>query len=532
MSANIVQLRPHGSGFEFEGKLLGAVLELEAEVPEGTSAEEKRVRTIAFKHGLIEACGLTLEDFLSPQTAMAWRVCELLSRRRKEISAETVCSAGVRHSMLSPSHLGWLTELQHANMCTRVQAIQIADDIRAQARARKVKQQLLQEISVIDAGRFHPGRSVDALGNIIRGLATDFAPAETADVDLFELNQQWDDNLRSGQTMLVPTGIRVLDEALGGGTPRNLWGLQGQPGSGKNIAFTTMAKSKVMLDHHTTRKTKLGIVGLENGTAWLTRRWQAEDLDLAQKDIGSKALSKEEAEHKAMVDQRHFELLNRIQVYRYSGVGIGEVVRIIMRWIFENGVTEVLVDNLREFRQVGEYLAHITHVITSLRDVAGRHGIPIGLAIHDMESAVKGKEGPPNPGNMMGGKSPGALMRCVVGTWRKGPWSYRATVTKHEMGEGRWPNGPTCEFKVNYKAGTAYPEAGRMIDLETEEAKDRAELRDRSDVERVEGDERRKRLRARRAAEAAPEKPVVVTPPPAQASLLELPSTTKPEPKT
>jgi replicative DNA helicase len=218
---------------------------------------------------------------------------------------------------------------------------------------------LLQEVSVIDAGRFQPGRAVDALNNIVRGLATDFAPNETADVDLLELNHQWDENVRTGQTMLVPTGIRVLDQALGGGTPRNLWGLQGKPGSGKNMIFTTMAKSKLLVDHHGERRTKLGIVGLENGTAWLTRRWQAEDLGLAQKEIGSKKLSPEEAQHKAQVDQRHFELLNRIHVYRYGGAGIGEVVRRIMRWVFDEGVTEVLVDNLREFKQQGEYVAHI-----------------------------------------------------------------------------------------------------------------------------------------------------------------------------
>lgn len=529
MTAHIVQLRPHGDGFELEGKLLGAVLDLEAEVAEGVSAEDKRLRTIAFKHGLIESCGLAREEFSNPTAATVWRVCELLARRRKDITAETVCSAGVRHGMLSPSHLGWLSELQHVNMCTRAQAVQIAEDIRAQARARKLRCFYEERISIINGGRFHPGREVDALNTAVRSLATDFAPAETADVDLFELNQQWDDNLKSGQTMLVPTGIRVLDLALGGGTPRNLWGLQGKPGSGKNIIFTTMAKSKLMVDHDGARKTKLGIVGLENGTAWLTRRWQAEDLGFAQKDIGSRHLSKEEGERKALVDQRHFELLERIHVYRYAGAGIGEVVRTIMRWLFEEGVTEVLIDNLREFRQIGEYLAHISHVITSLRDVAGKHAIPIGLAIHDMEDQVKGKDGAPNPDKMMGGKSPGALMRCVVGTWRKGLWSYRATVTKHEMGEGRWPNGPTCELKVNYEAGTAYPEAGRLLDLEAEEAKDRAELRDRSDVEAVEGQARRAALKAQRAATAPAEKPAEKPAEPAQASLLEVPASAKPE---
>lgn len=527
MTATVLQLRPPDVGV-LEAELVGAVLELEAEVGEGVSAEEKRTRTIEFKYGLIQACGVSQGDFTSPRAAMAWRVCELLARRRKEISAETVCSAGERTNMLSGADLPWLKELQHASMLTRERAIQIADDIRGQARARNVRRLLLQEVSAIDAGRFQPGRAVDALNHIVRGLATDFAADETADIDLLELNQQWDENVKTGQTMLVPTGIRVLDEALGGGTPRNLWGLQGKPGSGKNMIFTSMAKSKLLVDHNTTRRTKLGIVGLENGTAWLTRRWQAEDLGLAQKEIGSKKLSPEEAEKKAMVDQRHFELLSRVHVYRYGGAGIGEVARRIIGWIFNDGVTEVLVDNLREFKQVGEYVAHIAHVATTLRDLAGRHGIPIGLAIHDMEDAVKGKDGAPNPDKMMGGKGPGALMRCVVGVWRKG-WSYRATITKHEMGEGRWPNGPTCEFKPNYEAGTMEPEAGRLLDLENEEAKERRESKERADEENVDAQERRAAIKAKRKATAPAPEPKPVEPPPAQAALLEVPQSTKPE---
>lgn len=512
MTANIVQLRPHGAGDEVEAKLIGAVLELDD------------------KHSLIEACGLTRDDFTNHRAATVWRVCELLARRRKEVTAETVCSAAVRANMLSAADLGWLKDLQHSNMLTREQAIQIADDVRAQARARNVRRLLEQEISFIDAGRFHPGRAVDALNNIVRGLATDFAEDETADVDLLELNQQWDENVKTGQSMLVPTGIRVLDAALGGGTPRNLWGLQGKPGSGKNMILTTMAKSKLLVDHDTTRRTKLGIVGLENGTAWLTRRWQAEDLNLAQKEVGSKKLSPEEAEHKALVDQRHFELLSRIHVYRYGGAGIGEVARRIMRWIFEEGVTEVLVDNLREFKQVGEYIAHVSHVATTLRDLGGKYGIPIGLAIHDMEDAVKGKEGAPNPDKMMGGKGPGALMRCVVGVWRK-EYAYRATVTKHEMGEGRWPNGPTCEFKPNYEAGTMHPEAGRMLDLKDEESKERRESKERADEESVEAQERRAAIKARRkgsapAVETKVEKPA---PPPQVALELGAVDSKKPE---
>lgn len=509
MGGQIIQLRPFGDGADLESKLIGAVLELDD------------------KHGLIEACGLHRDDFTNHRAAMAWVVCEVLARRRKEITADTVCSRGTLANMLSSADLGWLSDLEHSNMLTREQAIQIADDIRRQARGRNVRRQLQQEIDYIDRGRFNPGRSVDALNNIVRGLATDFAADETADIDLLELNQQWDENVKTGQTMLVPTGIRVLDQALGGGTPRNFWVLQGKPGSGKNMILTSMARAKLLVDHGTTRRTKLGLIGLENGTAWLTRRWQAEDLGLPQKEIGSKVLAPEEIERKARVDQSHFELLRRIHIYRHDGANIGELVRRILGWIFEEDVTEVLIDNLREVKQEREYIAHVAHVVGALRDVAGKYGIPIGLAVHDMEDAVKGKEGPPNPDKMQGGKGPGALSRCTVGVWRKG-FSYRATVTKHEMGEGRWPNGPTCEFKANYEAGTMHAEAGRMLDLEDEEAADRRKLKERADEESVEAQDRRAAIRAARKT-AAPDEPKKAEEAPAQPPLLEVPASTKPE---
>jgi hypothetical protein len=330
--------------------------------------------------------------------------------------------------------------------------------------------------------------------------------------------------------MLVPTGIRVLDQALGGGTPRNLWGLQGKPGSGKNIIFTSMAKAKLMLDHHADRRTKLGIIGLENGTGWLTRRWQAEDLDLSQKEIGSKKLSPEEALRKAEVDQRHFELLKRIHVYRYAGAGIGEVVRRIMRWIFDD----------EHHRGADRQPARVPATGRLPRARDERHHRP-ARSRRQVRHAhrprdprhgerAEGQGRPAEPRQDDGRKEPRrahALRRRRRGARASGPTAPPSRSTR--WARARWPNGPTCEFKPNYTAGTLEPEAGRPLDLDDEEAKERREAKERSDEENVDAQIRRAAIKARRMPKGEPEPEKPAATPPAQAPLLEVPQSKKPE---
>lgn len=495
---------------DVEGKLVGAVLEL----PD--------------KLEIIESSGLVRDDFTNARAAQAWNIIKRMAERRLQVTAETVCSAGRRAQLLTDADLGWLTDLQESNMLNREQALQIAEDIRVASRSRGLRRELQAQCDLLDRGRFSPAYLSGALESMLHTLAVEFTGDEQADTDLLELNEQWRDNIAKGQTMLRPTGIKVLDQILGGGVPRNLYIIQGKPGAGKNALLATSIKARLLADP----TCRIGLFGLESGTAWLSRRWQAEDLGIRLSEVGSKNLTPEQWERKAVLDNAHAELLRRVEVYRHNGAPSTELVRRSKRWIFKCGVTDILIDNLREVkpdpRSRQEYHLQIADTITSFRDLY-RYGVSTGLLVHDTEDSVSqrvGDERAPHPDKMQGGKDPGAKARLVIGLWRKRK-AYRATITKNEMGEASWPNGPTCEFAFNYESATINPDAGRVLDLESEKQKEKREEKDRSLEQSVEDTLRRDALKKKRIAAEAPaeKKPEE---PPAQPTLLEVPPSTKP----
>lgn len=518
MGAEIYQLRPQGNGpdTETEGKFLGAVLEL----PERLE--------------IVETSGLVPEDFRNPRASQTWKVLLVMLKLRLEITAATVVSRGERAQLLSSADRKWLEDLEHSNTLNKDQAIQIAEDIRVESRKRKYRGELQTQLDIVDRGRFSPSQASGALESMLHSLAVEFTGDETAASDLLELNVQWDDNVKKGQTMLRPTGIRVLDEILGGGVPRNLWIIQGKPGAGKNALLATMIRAKLVADP----SCRIGLFGLESGTAWLSRRWQSDDLGVALSEIGSKALTPEQWERKAgVIDPAHQKLLDRVFVYRHGGAPAAELVRRAKRWIFKFQVTDLLIDNLREVkpdpRSRQDYHLQIADTISSFRDLGYKHGVSTGLLVHDTEAPrdhKPGEERPPHPDNMQGGKDPGAKARAVVGIYRIDN-AYCASVTKNESGPAGWPYGPACEFQFQPNSATFNPEGGRILDLKTEAARKRREAKERGDEESVETQERRAAIKAKRKASAPAAKEEKPAELPAQAALLEVPATKKPEPE-
>lgn len=464
--AAVIPLRRSAPSHEIEEKLIGAVLEL----PD--------------KLELMDASGLSRASFSQPRCAVVWMIMRRLSERKLGVNAVTVVSAGKRAQLLADSDLRWLTDVQEANVLTRDQALQVAEDVRIQARAREIRGALMQQVDLIDRGRFAPGHCTDALNTIVSGLALDFARDETAEADLLALNASWDRNVEQGIASYDKTGIRVLDEMIGG-HPKNLFMIQGAPGVGKNAYVSTVLPAQLRLDAHLgpDHWSRTGLIGLESGTKWLTNRMQAEALGIPIREVGSRKLTPEQLDRKARVDQEHFELLKRVEIFSGHGVHRSELIRRAMRWVFTKGVQRIYVDNLREIRhhdprQRMEWWQAVAETVRAWRDFAERYEIPVGILVHDTEERAKpGHELPPDPDKMMGGRDAGARARLVIGLWSKGS-SVRATITKaNDLAEAKWPNGPTMEFQRNFEAGTFAPDGGRRIDVDAERAEERRNKR-------------------------------------------------------
>lgn len=519
MTAEIVPLRAFADGGDIEGKLIGAALELSDERME-----------------ILEGSGLTRDDFRNPRAALAWVIIQRLAQRRMEVTADTVCSAGRRANMLSDGDLRWLTDLQASNLLTKHQAIQVAEDIRVMARARHIRASLQQAIDTIDRGRFHPARLSAELESISSSLATDFALDETAEGELVQLNETWAANIEKGKTNVDPTGFRLLDSIIGG-APENLWFIHGRPGIGKNVVLSTMVRAQLERDGNDSEPSMTGVFLLEDGTSGMLRRWQADDLGIMLRDVGSKRLDTAQLERKGHVDAHHRALLRRIVHYRYDNISRFELRRRAMRMIFKDKVRRIYVDNMKEIdhrdpRARQEHWQQIAETTRVMRNLARDTGVPICILIHDTEETQKeGYEGPPDPRKMSGGQAGGDKARLVLGVWKK-KQSLRITVTKaNEISEAGL-KGPTVELQRNFEAGTANPEGGRIIDLSAEDGQDKREAKQRKREESAEESVLRSALVAEKKAKLLPAgeaKPAEEKKPDPQPALLDVPVSTKPE---
>lgn len=514
---------------------MSVLIPLRPKAPAGSTIEQSvlcAVLNLDEKLQLMEAMGLGRDDFQDQRMGLAWLVSKTLLERRLELTPMTICARGARANLLADDDLRWLIELSALPPPSREQALQLAEEVRIQSRARHVRAQLMSQVETIDRGRFHPGITTGALESIIHGLATDFAPNETADADLLALNATWDSNVSSGRSNFDPTGIRLLDELIGG-HPKNIFFIHGPGGVGKNAYTATVIKSQLLLPANATSRT--GLVGLESGTKWLTNRWQAEGLGIPIREVGSRRLTPEQLAQKTHLDEQHYALLKRVEIFRGHGINRGELQRRIMRWIFQDGVDRVYLDNFREIRHRdprvrNEAWEAAAETVRVLRDMAEKYGIPIGVLIHDnAEAPTQGHERPPNPKEMQGGQDAGARARLVLGMWRKGN-AIRMTVTKANDLAEAGPDGPTIEFQRNFEAGTFSPDGGRLVDLNAEAKREHREKKERDLEDGAHHSIRRAALVAKlkgKLAPAEPPKPVV---PPPQASLLDVPTSKKPEP--
>lgn len=493
MTAEVIQLNAGTKPDEVEGKVIGFLLE---------APPDEKVE-------VIEASGLARDDFASPKIGVVWSMICRLAVRRFEITADTVVSHGRRVGLLGDSDLRWLSGLQEGNLLTKTQALQVAEDIRVLARSRAVRVALMNEVELIDRGRFTPARTAAALESIVHGLATDFSVDESAENELLALNAAWEANAKAGKANLDPTGLRVLDEIIGG-FPENLTFIHGKPGVGKNIIASSIIRAQLERDREDEEPTKTGLFWLEDGTSALLRRWQAEDLGIPLREVGWKPLTEEQWAQKGRIDTRVFELLRRIIHYKHDSISRAELRRRAMRMIFRDKVRRIFVDNMKEidhsdprrFKEGWQQVAETTRV---MRNLSRDTGVPIVMLVHDTEDNEKGegKARPPDPRKMTGGQAGGDRARLVLGAWADGP-SLFITVTKgNEISEAGL-HGPTVELQRNFSAGTVNPEGGRRVDIRAREAEARREAKKRANQEQalntIERQEIAKRIKADKAA--------------------------------
>ncbi len=478
-----------------------------------------------------EAIGLAKDDFSIELIAKAWAIGRKRAERREPVTAETVGSAGLRGGWFNADQVRQLEVLAGTSTLT-IEAFRLAaGDLRTMVRGQRLAASLEAEARTIRSGHWNPGRTAQSLEGLASQLQRDTAPDEDATGDVVELLNTWDTNERAGKSRLLPTRIAVLDAEIGG-VPPGLTVIASSPGVGKTAVLDSMIRAQLEADPDL----HLGFFGLEDGTSHIARRWMAHDTGMLLREVGWAKRTDAQREASERAAERYHPLLNRLHVYRYDTITGSELVARIAGMKAKYGIAGCYVDNLTEVdtssgrhqadRFEKEFQA-VAELGRRLRNLGLREELPIVLLAHVIGALMAGEI--PTPNHLAGGQALARRMRLFFGLWAKGEEIRCTTGKANELG----PVGTTVAFARLKTAALIDPAAGEKINLQQERAIERSTKAKEKQLEQEAAADARAERRAAKKAEAAAKAAAAeaAAAPSAQASLIDVPRTEKPDAK-
>lgn len=502
-AANVVQLRPHARAApELEARILGALFD----------AEDPRAWVVS--------SGLTAAHFSSPRARTIWQIAEHLARLRRKVDAVTVFSAGIAGRLVVDADAEWLAGLQASNVVTTATAwAQMTGDLRELVHRRQMAERLAGIARGLGEG-LPSSVARSQLHQVVQAMVAATAGDDTGATDLMNLTTDWDANNRAGKVAYVPTRIHALDAEIAG-FPANLSLIAGQPGIGKSALLGSIIAAQLMADP----EMRVGLFGLEDGTAWLARRLVAREMGIPLREVGSKPKTGLEDEKLAEVGGKLHPVLERLTTFRHGRVKAADIVHRASNWVAQ-GVRCIYIDHLGEVdhsaggQRWQKDHEGVAETVRQLRDFAVEAQIPVVALAHTARPEGRGdQERPPRMEELAGSSFLERRARLILGLWHKAG-GMRATVLKATEGAP----GATIEFERQLTAALVDPTGGATVNVNAERAQDRRAKQSERTAEQVRAAAERAKLKAKLEAETkAAESPALEQPAAPQASLFAEP---------
>lgn len=508
MSAAVAQLpapRAPTHLVELERKLIGGALHLAP----GTS--------------VFEALALVGGDLSVELWARSWNACRRQAEAGIKYSVETVTSAGLKKGAITVEQARELEQLAGVNTLTLEQWRQLAQDYKRLRVGLSTAGALEAEAARIRRGEFDEATTAGRLSALERELHRGAARIEDLTGDQDRLLERWDSNRRENRQDLVPTGIKVLDDVIGG-LPHRLCLFAADAGVGKTALLDSMLHSMLLVNP----TLQIGLISPEDGVEHVAKRWLARETGWVLRDIGNRALPEREDEEKLQVAAaKNHPLLKRVHGYRERSVTGDQLIALCWQ-LAELGCGVIGIDNFNKISLRGreDYHERVQRFSDRLSEFAEKARVAVPLLVHlaDTETHQRGKQ-VSGSGGLQGGKALGRDARFRLDLFRK-EGELRGLIAKaNELGE----QGTVIQFARQATAGLIDPDKGFPVDLNVERAMER---RRKTEDQEAERERLAKKRRDKRAAEKAEElaKAAAAAPPP-QATLIDVPPTEKPDAK-
>ena len=459
---------------------------------------------------LFDASGLTPDDFSDNALRSVFDLARRRSERHLEVNAITVWSTGRAARRLQEDDLGWLSALEAGNSLDDRAFLKLAEDLRSEVRGRQLAARLRDLAAEVERPGYHPAKISAQLEGHAQTIARTYQANRTAENDPVEVLDDWQRSVTEGRTLYTSTGIKIFDEQFGGYVP-NLNLLAGPPSIGKSGLLASGIVSQLEAGM------RVGLFGLEDGHRWISRRLYAWKLGLPVRAIGNAKLDDAGWLRAAEVGAQLSPLLKNLLVYKWGGANADEICRWGLSWIINEGVRCIYVDNATELDHSAsgrgdrglDFRIQVARSVSRLRDFAERYQIPLVVLAHTTREYEEHRhKRPPFPSEVAEGAAFERKTRLFLGCWAK-QWSPELRVTLGKANEAA-PD-LTFAFERRKEAALVDLESGRLVDLKSEEQKEKREQKDRKlDQSVAESLERAARLAKAKAA-APPVTPAAPT---------------------
>lgn len=244
------------------------------------NAESPLMRSNA--QSLIDASGLRLDDFSDLKARAVWPVLLKLAAARRPCTPDAVFGYGVQTKRFRDGDIVWLQEMeQSAAMLDRVTFDDLAAGVVQASRTKSLALALEEGAKMLRGNDPQLPAILATLEAAMREAIVSVDESSTGDMDLAEVGDDWDRSEAGEAPDLIPTGIKPLDDLIGGFL-LNLNLIIGAPSEGKSAVIATLIKLLLLAGY------KVGLFGLEDGTKWLQRRHVGVGMGIPLREVGRK----------------------------------------------------------------------------------------------------------------------------------------------------------------------------------------------------------------------------------------------------
>lgn len=403
-----------------ERALLNAVSNLSAAKPEAALE-------------MLDSLKLEAEDFSCPEHADVFRAAgdflrrgvamELFALEAALAPSAAVTKAGGRK---------WLAPLLMEPDRTgrgRFPA-ELARVVRDASLRRRAVATLRRVLGSIQDAATDPAEALAAGFEAWSNLTTRTATLGTSEGDALRLAEMLDAAQKGRRELCIPTGVRELDAVIGGLQPGHLTMVGALPGVGKSALLATIARNLALAGR------RVGFFSLEDERIWVARRFLSAESGVPLFLLATKPLTETQGQRVEEAQPAVYNTLRNVVIDDRQGLTPAQVAQSARDMVLNLGCEAILVDHLGEmrFERTERYDLDVGDALSSLRDVAKRHQVPVLVASHVKRRPGLDLTDEPKLTDFANSSAPERMARVALGLSKPQDGCLRVTVLKQTNG--------------------------------------------------------------------------------------------------